>query len=47
MIKAFCFRNFRKKLKIILYNKELINKLEYNIEDYKKLSEKEIRVEKN
>ena len=39
--------NSRKKLKIILYNKELINKLEYNIEDYKKLSEKEIRVEKN
>ena len=37
----------RKKLKIIIHNKELRSILEYNINDYKKLSEKEIIIEKN
>jgi antitoxin component YwqK of YwqJK toxin-antitoxin module len=39
--------NIRKKLNIIIHNKELRSILEYNINDYKKLSAKEIIIEKN
>ena len=37
----------KQKLNIIIYNKHLQNKFEVNIEDYKKLSGKYTKVEKN
>ena len=43
----FSYLDIRKKLKIVSYNKQILHKLDYDIDDYKKLSEREIKFEKN